>query len=293
MKCYNSFTKQLAKKGDELLFKKFFEAFNLVDSSKEENLKEVILIHNLYFEKEIKDIREHVLALYETCLKMNKFIDSYFESVLPKIKSILNEAVISYNQEIGSLIPRKVRTVRELKTTRAMLFLLNERITNMADSYSDYLIDLIYTEADEYFLALLDFLKELIRDNFPKTSKRLLKLINFSFNKGFVDDISPLLDKCIKEDNIQLEITQDKVRVSSYIEENLKPKSIIQTKKIFNYKDMEKYALDQDYEFKWSNGTSHKIFQHRRTNKCVVIPSHELGYGLSCKIQKQIALNSK
>ena len=58
-------------------------------------------------------------------------------------------------------------------------------------------------------------------------------------------------------------------------------------KKIFNYKEMEDLAKSRNFAYKWSNG-SHRIYENPDTNKIVVIPSHELGLGLSVKIQKQI-----
>lgn len=61
-------------------------------------------------------------------------------------------------------------------------------------------------------------------------------------------------------------------------------------KKIFSYKEMEKLALSNNYVYKWSNG-SHNVYEHAHSNKIVVIPAHELGLGLSIKIQKQILSN--
>lgn len=58
-------------------------------------------------------------------------------------------------------------------------------------------------------------------------------------------------------------------------------------RKIFDYKEMESLAKDNGYEYKWSNG-SHRIYENTQTSKIVVIPAHDLGLGLSVKIQKQI-----
>lgn len=62
--------------------------------------------------------------------------------------------------------------------------------------------------------------------------------------------------------------------------------------KIFNYKDMINKALDKGFEETRRKG-SHIIFKHKITNKILVIPAHDLKYGLMCEIQKQIKENSK
>ncbi len=60
---------------------------------------------------------------------------------------------------------------------------------------------------------------------------------------------------------------------------------------IYDWKAMEELALTNNYKYKYCNG-SHRIYEHATTNKIIVIPSHDLGKGLSIKIQKQIYLNS-
>ena len=60
--------------------------------------------------------------------------------------------------------------------------------------------------------------------------------------------------------------------------------------KIFDYKDMSKQAEGNGYIYKWSRG-SHNIYEHKASKKIIVIPSHNLGIGLSKKILKQIEAN--
>lgn len=77
------------------------------------------------------------------------------------------------------------------------------------------------------------------------------------------------------------------------VKENQNVDDIIDNKmlNIYDWKDMEELALNNNYKYKYSNG-SHRIYEHSNTHKIIVIPSHNLGKGLSIKIQKQIYLNS-
>ena len=68
----------------------------------------------------------------------------------------------------------------------------------------------------------------------------------------------------------------------------IKKEDITRFNYISDYKKLEKFALENDYEFKSQNASSHKKYEHKQTKQCVMIPSHEIGYGLSIKIQKQI-----
>lgn len=65
-----------------------------------------------------------------------------------------------------------------------------------------------------------------------------------------------------------------------------------EVKKIFDYKEMNKLAKTNGYEFSRFNG-DHKVYLHKNTNKIVVIPQHELNFGIMYNIQKQIINNAK
>ncbi|NFS11568.1 type II toxin-antitoxin system HicA family toxin [Clostridium botulinum] len=61
-------------------------------------------------------------------------------------------------------------------------------------------------------------------------------------------------------------------------------------KKIFDYKEMVKLAENNNYEYSRCCG-DHAIYVHKDSFKIVVIPQHELGFGLMLDIQKQIKEN--
>ena len=60
--------------------------------------------------------------------------------------------------------------------------------------------------------------------------------------------------------------------------------------KIFDYKEMIGLAEKHEYKQVRQSG-DHIIMQHKKTNKIVPIPAHELKYGLMLQIQKQIQTN--
>lgn len=60
--------------------------------------------------------------------------------------------------------------------------------------------------------------------------------------------------------------------------------------KIFDYKEMIDLAEKNEYKQVRQSG-DHIIMQHKKSNKIVPIPAHELKYGLMLQIQKQIHAN--
>jgi predicted RNA binding protein YcfA (HicA-like mRNA interferase family) len=59
--------------------------------------------------------------------------------------------------------------------------------------------------------------------------------------------------------------------------------------KIFDYKEM--IDLSEKNEYKQLGKEGSYYYQHKKTNKIVPIPAHELKYGLMIQIQKQIQIN--
>ena len=72
--------------------------------------------------------------------------------------------------------------------------------------------------------------------------------------------------------------------------EQLKRKQKKDYLKIFDYKEMIDLAEKHEYKQVRQSG-DHIIMQHKKTNKIVPIPAHELKYGLMLQIQKQIHAN--
>ena len=123
----------------------------------------------------------------------------------------------------------------------------------------------------------------------------------FNFRKTFIDwttDIilenAKVLDdrhEGMKEglEYIFLKINEDE---NEEIEESV----ISKTRKLYiaKSKDLEQIALENGYVFKSQNASSHKKYEHIKTKKCIVIPTHskDIGLGLSFTIRKQILKNA-
>ena len=61
--------------------------------------------------------------------------------------------------------------------------------------------------------------------------------------------------------------------------------------KIFDYKEMCRYAIQEGYELCRQGATDHQIYKFVESGRIVVIPTHSLGYGLMKSIKKQIKEN--
>lgn len=103
------------------------------------------------------------------------------------------------------------------------------------------------------------------------------------------DEILPHYKKAINKEIIEVQELLNK-KVSKVKEEffkkeiNTKDKTDI--KKIFDYKKMNEFIKMKGFEPVRQTG-DHKIYS--KNGKSIPIPQHELGKGLSCKIQKQIS----
>jgi predicted RNA binding protein YcfA (HicA-like mRNA interferase family) len=82
-----------------------------------------------------------------------------------------------------------------------------------------------------------------------------------------------LLDNCYEDDEVELD-------------------DFTQYQFIESHKEMNKLAMANGYQFKSMNG-DHAKYEHEITKKCVIIPQHNLGVGLSIKLQKQIDDNKE
>lgn len=111
---------------------------------------------------------------------------------------------------------------------------------------------------------------DVIISDLEKNDKYLLELNSVTFEL-----ITNILDRFNEEENdIENEV--------------ITTKDITRFEFIEDWKDMEKLAIAKGYEYKSCNG-SHRRYEHKITKKCITIPAHDLGVGLSFRIQKQIA----
>lgn len=96
------------------------------------------------------------------------------------------------------------------------------------------------------------------------------------YKKAINEEINKV-EKILKDKHDEIESTK-----------NIEEISKTQTKKIFNYKEMDRLIKANGYEPVRQTG-DHKIYSNVN-GKSIPVPQHILGKGLSVKIQKQISL---
>lgn len=242
-----------------------------------EEYEDVINIYRndieIIFHKYIKQYRANLEEIYETKLQSMKYIFS------------------AINQKQRNLFFKRLGLI--FKGYESKLFYFLEDIHN---SFQENIV-FICNIFKDYAISIINMLKEspnwneFITDNPVYIDKTLIKvetctLSSHNVNKS-IHNLKMLSKIVEKYDNEYLSINV--VSMNDIINE--KEKNGIKYEKIFNYKELNKLATSNLFEYKYSNG-SHQIFENKNTKKIVVIPAHEIGKGLSIKIQKQICCNS-
>lgn len=151
---------------------------------------------------------------------------------------------------------------------------------------------------DEIYDIVLPFCKYLEDTN--SLFKRLSHWKTKIFGTFLALDMNKIAEENdILGENVKL-LQQEKARIigdltalreQSKVQVVLQPKEN-EIKRIFDYKEMNKLAETNGYTFSRFNG-DHKVYIHQESNKIVVIPQHDLKYGIMCNIQKQIINNAK
>jgi predicted RNA binding protein YcfA (HicA-like mRNA interferase family) len=240
------------KKLNELELEKRDEIYNIVSEVFGECEKTISTLYNLC-----------LLCLQHDDKKIDLSRDE-FEKVVKQINdkcSDLRTNLSKYTLKMSKLISSMVKQCAPYTNNkRELLILLNKRGTYMVFKYTSMIHTISNDLIGDFSKDLLGFLIEFRKDIKENTVSKIIDTI----------DNLPEGEKEIAYTTVENE-------KSSF-------------KKIFNYRNMEKLAVDNNYNYKWTNG-SHMIYEHDITNKIVVIPTHDLGLGLSIKIQKQIINN--
>lgn len=114
--------------------------------------------------------------------------------------------------------------------------------------------------------------RDIVIEDLEKNEDKILELNSICFSL-----ISEILDRLEEENEEDIEVI------------DLEVKDICKYEYIDDWKEMERIALAKGYEYKNAKGKgSHRRYEHKDTKQCITIPSHDLGLGLSMKIQKQI-----
>lgn len=264
---------------------------NLINEYNDE-VNEILLSIN-YNNKDFNDIIESTAFVFEGLAKLldkkQYIIKKFGKDIEDKYNNKMNILFEETAKEIGLLCAYKYNISKNDNLIIATRY--SQMVRNARQNYSMFISDIIDNVND----TVLQSMKEV--DNIVE---KYVKLINdfCDFNYRFIspnDDDSFFITKNLKEVTNMINDLKDFDKKScdfdnfnTLLNDNIR---VSLNNKLFDYKEMEKFAKSKNYEYKWSNG-SHRIYENKITKKIVVIPSHELGLGLSKKIQKQIVNNS-
>ena len=237
-----------------------------VQNGAEGKLNELKQATEMYLNGKFEQIKEDMIGLEGN---IQNFLASENEDFIEEIC----EEYIKINQDIQNAFTNS----------------LNEEVYNEFKKQIKEII-LIYMEASAWYCGS------------PSHSFQVVACIQqsmltdlFSFSKDVViqnadelqwihNEISEGLDYIFDYINNSQEENEEIIEVVNKVQE---------LKYIANAKDLERMALDNNYEFTRQNG-SHKIYTNISTNKIVTIPIHsvDMKLGTSFSIQKQIIENA-
>lgn len=192
--------------------------------------------------------------------------------------------------ELSSQIDKLYQIYREIK----------DEFENVVSEIKKF-IYVIGPEIRELQNNMLVITSKFIKSN--KDYNMLYKRID-AFSKNLINIAIGLDVHCIDETYILEEIHEDFNMLYKMIEKKINNESKEEHEliehfkqnqkknylKIFDYKEMINLAEEHEYE-QIKRSEDHIIMQHKKTNKIVPIPIHELKYGLMLQIQKQIQVN--
>lgn len=232
--------------------------------------------------------------------KSQEYFDDMFQEELDRLEDKINELfepVYLVRQSITDCISNQITEFDEIEVvwsdiinlinyleddvSREVLadkdiFLENIRRCyqdSMSMFYKEFVKQKLY--ADEFYLRK----QLLLLDNF------IVRKIEYFTNTQFKEKVSEVKQEMcymiqMYNEYIMSLDEEDNIDIEHEETDNIKQK-----KKIFDYKTMDKFLLDNGFEAIRQKG-SHKVYFNECTNKTTVVPQHKLGLGLSMKIQK-------
>lgn len=238
------------------------------------------------YEKETLDYTFDIMGKYEMA-KANLLNDAYNKCciLLYNLKNI--DLMGNSSLDLASIINNYIIEFNEIGTE------FNKCIDNIIIKYQSIDSD-VHNIQIKLFNQMSLYAK-------CKKDHQLLAARMIKFNKT-TNNIYNTLDKSckyeyyiIKEIKSEIESLQkytDEKYAKEYAEPIIESNKIERKNliKIFDYKEMVRLAQENNYRQIRCTG-DHLIMIHNESNKIVVIPAHELGYGLMIKIQHQIENN--
>lgn len=239
------------------------------------NTEENLLLNDLYcsavdlIDTSFKKLTKSIMNQYKLIDKLKIFIkENDNENILELIKD--------YKHNNDKLYDKLVK-IHEDNITK-----LKKHQLEKLKIFTKKIIPYIYTQKDSIL--------------FRKRGVLILNKISAFVNNinndviGSYEDIINSLDlevKTITKNYVDKRTKKDDIIENEDIIKNKKEEFL----KIFDYKEMVKLAQNNGYIESRVTG-DHLIYTHKDSKKIVVIPAHELRYGLMISIQKQIKENA-
>lgn len=226
--------------------------------------------------------------VYDKCSKVYSTNESMFSEIYEKVTESYNFNTIN-----------SIDDLRSPEFSELMIEIMKKHQNDIANSVNE-----AYEFSQKAPFMILDRCLEMsnpgrkdvlmLQRRTSLTHKAIISQIEYflretvqNFSENMEDYIDSLIDSFEFMENLE-EQTEELDNAIDLSEDVCKKHKI---QKIYDYEDMSRLAIANGYEYKRSSG-SHDVYEHKKTNKIIVIPAHSLGLGLSIKIQKQIFNNA-
>lgn len=234
---------------------------------------DIIINANIELEEMIDDaIKKQEEEIDELKLRTNKMVANYNNNKNEDVSEVADNIL-----RIADKCKNKYYDVNDENTIPLLKVILKMRnVACLKAKYGDKQLNNIY-EKIKYAERYL-------------SNKYTCMLIDEheSLKKNLVDNVGKDFLFIVK-DRIESELYN---KVNNLCINNSSENNKFEFKKIFNYKDMQKLAEEKGFRILSNRGKGgHFVYKHKDNGRITVIPAHELGYGLSYAIQKQINEN--
>ena len=246
-------------------------AFNEVDAIYTDKVLDIASDFEIHKQKCFEQVFVKGYAINDILLKV--VIDNIDDEKMLQYLERHNENVVEYNRLLKEM---RELCLQECSKIKAYDDIIEDIILPYAKDMTD--IHEIYTRLQT---LKAKFFNMLISLNFHKADE---EGDNSIFNEN-----TNILKKLRQHRINQIEQEIQNIKEESQTEFTQKKENPKQ--KIFDYKEMNKFAEINNYRFARIKG-DHKVYVHNVTNKIAVIPQHTLSRGLMFSLQNQIKQNA-
>lgn len=245
------------------------------------NKKETLLLNDLYckaidlIDNSFKEIDTDIVNQYQILDVLNQFIKDKNNN---KILETISTFVSNYNKIYDKLVSINEANIIKIKQYQ------KKKIRKFIEEIVPYIFNkresILFKKRGSLILNKISVFVNGINDDIIGSYKSILESLHLKMDNITKEYINNQREEEIKErikQKSNLNIKKEELKKEDFI-------------KIFSYKEMTKLAQNNGYIQSRERG-DHLIFKHKDSQKIVVIPAHELQYGLMISIQKQIKEN--